>query len=379
MNRSLAYRYWSPVRALSPVVLLFLSADGCDVVGMPRIGLTYHAHLERIMRARTYGDGLRSVAFPARRCPRVSVRSQRGSDVGSVCRASRRVLASAALRPLVAALLMALSIAPAGAADGQTTDETIVVDGALRTYLLHVPPGIPTALVIACHGGGSNGPEFWDRHWHRQSGRGAIIICPTARIGDGTTQWIALGDQATHPGIDEHRDERYILALRAKHPGLRAYLCGFSSGAKMTHHLFVTHADSFSGFGMRSSGIREAMTGLTPSPRPVRFIMGTADDNFLIPGDGVLDALATMRWYTSIMPGRVAVGFARGTSTRAVIHLRASTPPTEYVKVEGMPHRWPTLRDGDPFDEDAELMRMWGLAPSASPGRTAIRSIRVAN
>ncbi|HYE05909.1 MAG TPA: hypothetical protein VEL07_10380 [Planctomycetota bacterium] len=264
--------------------------------------------------------------------------------------------------PLLAIVAAAVLTAPAAGATA--SDERIVVDGLLRSYVLHVPAGVPRGVVIACHGGGSNGRELWDRHWHRQADRGAIIACPTAQVGGvGLTNWVALGDRAKDPAIDELRDERFLLALRARWPRLPAYACGFSSGAKMTHHLYVRCGGSFAGFAMVGRGIAEAQAAVTPAVlRPLRFTMGSEDPNHDAPGDGVLDAAATRAWYGALLPGPLRARTVAGAVTSARIVACASSPPSCYVRIDGMGHRWPTLRDGDPFDEDAELMRWWRLA-----------------
>ena len=75
--------------------------------------------------------------------------------------------------------------------------------------------------------------------------------------------WISLGDAKRGPNIDEHQDERFLLALLQKikqqYQVRKAFLCGFSSGVKMSHHLHILHADKFDGFGFSGKGIRDML------------------------------------------------------------------------------------------------------------------------
>ena len=57
-----------------------------------------------------------------------------------------------------------LSVDEQAAAAGQNMPGVVVVDGIVRSYLLHVPPGYdptePVPLVVGLHGAGSSGVQF---------------------------------------------------------------------------------------------------------------------------------------------------------------------------------------------------------------------------
>ncbi len=253
------------------------------------------------------------------------------------------------------------------------TQKVINVDSEDRNYVLHVPANVLATpdLVISCHGGGSNGIEWWERHWHRQANKGFIIVCPTASPST-SSNWVALGDKRHEPMIDEHRDEKFLSAmideLVANHKVNRIYMCGFSSGAKMTHHMYTYRRDIIDSFGMSGQGIRIPMADIllqkTPvdHPRAVRISIGTKDDNYIDPNEDTLDAMDTMLAYKDMLEahGLPHKAVFKGSRTTAkTLTWGDGAAPLQMVQISGMQHRWPKVTKGDPFYEDDALIEFW--------------------
>lgn len=250
------------------------------------------------------------------------------------------------------------------------SEEKIVVDGMERTYVVHVPKVISTDpdMMLSCHPGSSNGLEWWSRVWSHQAEKGFIIVCPSGGTATKDTHWVALGDAEDQgmPGLDEEIDERFLLALISKmktdHGVKNIFMSGFSSGAKMTYHMYLKHADMISGFGMTGHGLTSKMVSMVPSVfKPVHISFGTLDDNFANPGPDLTDAVETWDWFlhSSGCAAKPPIVTQAGTTSVAKVKTFACAPVMRFVKMVGMPHRWPMVRKGEPWNLDDELIGFW--------------------
>jgi predicted esterase len=254
------------------------------------------------------------------------------------------------------------------------TVEKIQVDGRDRTYVLHVPNNMKVQpdLLIGCHGGSSNGVEWYQRAWQRQANKGFLIICPTGSNPVSGTNWVAIGDGYRSELLNEHHDERFILAimdqLRDKYGVKNVFMSGFSSGAKMTHHMYVTQRAQFAGFGMTGHGPYKNMVDAYAPDQPARstrISFGTLDDNFAHADTDLLNGAETLACYREWlgMSGSSVKTIQAGSHRTAKTQLFKS--PTigklslEMTRVIGMPHRWANIKDGDPYNEDDALIKFW--------------------
>lgn len=244
-----------------------------------------------------------------------------------------------------------------------STVERIKVNGIEREYVLHIPKNMLSEpdVIISLHGGNSNGKEWWSRHWDRHADQGFIIVCPTAGNHQGQgDNWVCIGDEKWGKKLDIKADENFILAitefLQKKYLTNKTFVTGFSSGSKMAHSLYVTQSDKFDGFSMSGQGIREAASKIKPpAEKPVRLSFGTEDDNFAHPDDDVLDAAETLFWYMDELQPKGKPSSRQkilGKQTKAIVLSWNLLPILQAVKIIGMPHRWPKVAMGDPFNED---------------------------
>jgi len=205
---------------------------------------------------------------------------------------------------------------------------------------------------------------MWQRNWKCQEDTGRLIVCPTAKNpGETLTNWVTIGD-GDHPGLDEHQDERFILALgdhiRALYGVENVYIGGFSSGAKMTHHMYVTNADKFHGFGVCAHGIGTAMVGIAPpAARPIRISFGTSDENYELGSAGSLPAMETLLWYLGNGTAAHTTSAASGTQYKSKTFDFKTVPAIQFCKVIGAPHQWFEVQKGAPRNEDAALIAFW--------------------
>jgi hypothetical protein len=78
----------------------------------------------------------------------------------------RLILVSLTLAFTLSAIGLAANVSNNGR-DSRDTEDSIMVDGLKRTYLIHIPPdrdqSKPLPLVIVLHGGVETVPEWWDQ------------------------------------------------------------------------------------------------------------------------------------------------------------------------------------------------------------------------
>lgn len=134
------------------------------------------------------------------------------------------------------------------------TNESIVVDGAPRSFVLAVPqsysPSRSYPLVLVLHGDGGDGPSIRAAlSFDEASGADAIVAYPSGRLG-----W-NLYDPA-----DQNPDFRFLVALVeslesrfAIDPG-RVFGMGFSSGAFMLNQVACRRPTFFRAIAPHSGG-----------------------------------------------------------------------------------------------------------------------------
>ncbi len=169
-----------------------------------------------------------------------------------------------------------------------TARRALVHGGRERSYLLHVPPSLPTgqrvALVLAFHGGGSNGRQTErGTGWSRLADEKGFLVCYPEGVA---RQWndgrMARDIESQVEGVDDVGfvsvllDE--ILRLHPVDPG-RVYATGISNGAIFSHSLAAALSD-------RIVAIAPIVGGMAPSvfrsfapstPVSVMVVQGTDD------------------------------------------------------------------------------------------------------
>jgi polyhydroxybutyrate depolymerase len=182
--------------------------------------------------------------------------------------------------------LSATTVSCGGAPTAPSTGgRSIVVNGASRTYTLHVPAAFRRnvgALVIALHGAGDTGLSF-----ERSTGlsakadqAGFAVIYPdglfNARLG--ATDWQHFGDDFA----DDVSFVRQLIASVTRDiqsdPN-RTYIVGFSDGGRPAHRAAVELSDLIAAIGDVEGSLYEGVARVPPTRGPVSVLMlhGDAD------------------------------------------------------------------------------------------------------
>ncbi len=179
---------------------------------------------------------------------------------------------------------------------GRSADtEQIIVDGTVRTFVLHLPKdqkaGDKQALVIALHGGGSNGKsmarfsglgETADRYgfvvaYPDGSGRTDLIRTWNSGACEGYAKSKQVDDVAFIKALIIHLVDKYNVA-----PG-RVYVTGMSNGAMMAYRLAAEIPDRLAAVAA-VSGTLDIDAAKVTTPLPILHFHGTADQH--VPFDG---------------------------------------------------------------------------------------------
>lgn len=244
--------------------------------------------------------------------------------------------------------------------------------GLERTYVLHLPPGPPTGLVLNLHGAGMNGgqqqaatgydgvadrlglavayPDGIDLSW--ADGRGAST--PDRQGVDDVGFLVTLVDQlATEYGIDRRR----------------VFATGMSAGGFMVNRLACQRADVFSAVVPVAATLGTGVPCAPSQPVSVLQVHGTADP--VVPFDGgpmvgrggpsVIEAAPALaqRWRDlDGCPPPTTQGDGPGV-TRFTSAGCAGGTEVSFVRVEGGGHTWP-VGAFDPTPVGAEFLAAHG-------------------
>jgi len=151
-------------------------------------------------------------------------------------------------------LVIVLTIVTAVACGGGPTapsmgDRSIVVNGGIRTYTLHVPIGFQAnvgGLIIALHGAGGSGPLF-----ERSTGlstkadqAGFAVVYPDGLFDPrtGATDWQYFGDDFSDDvGFLRQLIDTVSRAVQSNTS--RTYIAGFSDGGRLAHRAGIELSD----------------------------------------------------------------------------------------------------------------------------------------
>jgi polyhydroxybutyrate depolymerase len=237
---------------------------------------------------------------------------------------------------------------------------TFEFGGLSRTYLVHVPPGRPTGLVVNLHGGTSTGSqeETLTSFDGVADANGFVVVYP-----DGIDRNWADGRGASEPdhrGVD---DVGFLAALAGKltneygiDPG-RVFATGMSNGGFMANRLGCDRADVFAAVAPVSGTLGTNVACNPSRPVAVLEVHGTADP--LVPFDGgtmrgrggtsdIVSARAMVeRWRSADgCQGAPAAETLPGTGDGTVVHRFTSTPcaagtAVVFYQVDDGGHTWP--------------------------------------
>jgi len=143
--------------------------------------------------------------------------------------------------------------------------------------LLHERHGAPPALAaLVCHPDPSRGGTMHNKVVHRVASTLRDLGAAVLRFN---FRGVAASEGAFDQGAGELEDARAALAfLRARHPGARLWLAGFSFGAWVAARLAASDAAVERAILVAPPVGTESFEALARSPIPKHVIQGTADD-----------------------------------------------------------------------------------------------------
>jgi polyhydroxybutyrate depolymerase len=200
---------------------------------------------------------------------------------------------------------------------GMTETRTIGVNGATRSYLIHLPPNAGTGallpLVIALHGGGGNPEQFAkDTQFNPLADQeNFIVVYPHGTGLLGTWDAIHCCGQAYDKQVD---DVGFISALidaliQSDHVDpKRVYATGHSNGGMMTYRLGAELPDKIAAIAVSAGSIGGKADRRSPqvqiqnpsTPISVLIFHGKLDTHVLYDGGYTVDGLVRNRYDMSV-------------------------------------------------------------------------------
>lgn len=277
---------------------------------------------------------------------------------------------------MVAAVAVAALAAPVAALAGPSTAGSLVSDGLVRTYRVHVPPALPAGsrppLVLVLHGHGGTGAQAeraygFDALADRE---GFVVAYP-----DGVDRGWNDADLDRHADVDDVAFLRRLVdELSARHaidPD-RVYVAGMSNGGFMAERLACDLPDRIAAIGAVAASRRSACP--TAEPVSVMHVHGLRDRLVRYAGasGGAIGAYPSL---PSLVSGwrevdgcqRSPAVTVRGVVRRAESRDCAAGTDVVLVTIATAGHEWPGgLRAATTtatFDTTAELWAFFAAHP----------------
>lgn len=184
------------------------------------------------------------------------------------------------------------------------TEETITVDGRVRTYTVNLPPGYYKssgfALVIAMHGGGGSADQFESTTLlsEKADAAGFIVVYPegvksTGALGARTWNAGKCCDYARDNNIDDVNFIRQLITTltgKYKIDPKKVYATGHSNGGMLSYRLACEMPDKIAAIAV-SACTMVVTTPCNPSrPMPVLHMHSKLDDRVpYLGGIGITD------------------------------------------------------------------------------------------
>ncbi len=190
-------------------------------------------------------------------------------------------------------LLLGLALAGLIAGPARASDETIIVNGVQRTYILEVPARRPAPLVIVLHGNTQQGVDMTTRtSWPAVGRREQLAMV----YPDGLNKaWADFRSDARRagftppPGTD---DVAFLTAIidRLIASGVadpqRIYLTGLSNGGAMTMTMVCARAEMLAAAASVIFSLTDIAQDTCHPSRPVPMLLMNGTDDPLIPYEG---------------------------------------------------------------------------------------------
>jgi polyhydroxybutyrate depolymerase len=165
---------------------------------------------------------------------------------------------------------------PAAGYEPGTSTHHLIVRGADRAFLVHMPPHPSAAmrLVVDFHGASSDmqQQDIYSGFDPVADAHGFVVASPNGADA-AIRQWRYFNVDDTSFAVAIVRE----LALHACVDRAHAYAVGFSSGAGMTASLACQASDTFAGFGPVAADVYFPALCANAKVRPIIIFHGTAD------------------------------------------------------------------------------------------------------
>jgi len=264
------------------------------------------------------------------------------------------------------------------------SNQQITVNGLLRTYILHIPPGYNSStrvpLVFVLHGRGGDAESFKDKTgMSAKADRENFIVVYPQALGNPTV-WNTNLSEFSSNGVD---DVAFIRALMDKLEHdlrideRRIYCSGFSSGAIMSYLLGAKLSHRLAAIGIASGTVgNKADDGTiriipTPAePVPVIAFHGKQDETIYYHGGGSFvnslsvadsiafwvkaDGCASSPHEDSRQNGDLVVDDYGGCKDASEVTLYSFKNGT---------HEWPTLQNSDHFSATEAMWKFFVSHP----------------
>lgn len=275
---------------------------------------------------------------------------------------------------------------------GTLKSATLTVHGQTREYWYYNPSNLPTDFdaVIACPFGSTSpdaGKALWTGVWSlRWQDRQISLAFPDPAVdcsgsyysfdyygaNQNPNEPCATAHVPPGPGIDETRDEDFMVAIRADMAAravaagktlAKVALMGGSSGSAMAAGVAIRNSSAFEAYSLVARGLHEPQSLLVPvAARPLQIHHGDADPNWLgFPGaGGILSGEASRDWWAAKLG---CTGYSdttlTGTSHNATHRVYSGgSAAFEWDRGLGTGHRFfkSTAPQGDAFHSDVQAM-----------------------
>lgn len=246
-------------------------------------------------------------------------------------------------------------------------DETIVVGGVTRTYILHVPPGYEQStslpLVFVLHGRGGTGKGMIGTGMSTVADQASFVVVYPDGTGDprGWNSGLHVDEQA----VDDVAFIQTLIDKLCNDLGLdrkRVYVAGFSAGAIMAYRLAAQISDQLAGIAV----VEGSMSNKQPDgswvtipnpPAPVSAIIFHGKQDTHIPYDGgqgngagklyvrpVTDAVSAWVKSDGCYETPATASSGNGNVMRQVYNGCAAGTEVVFYSIVNGQHEWPSVK-----------------------------------
>jgi polyhydroxybutyrate depolymerase len=170
-------------------------------------------------------------------------------------------------------------------------NESIVVDGLTRTYLLNLPPNYYESsgfsLVIALHGGGGSADQFESTSLLTNKANAAkfIVVYPQGVPGNVNIRTWNAGNCCAYARDNNIDDVKFIsklidhLVANYKINSKKVYATGHSNGGMLTYRLACELPDKIAAFAPNASTLVLTQPCTSTKPVPILHMHSVLDQN----------------------------------------------------------------------------------------------------